>query len=56
MKCPICKKGELPPPYRFRKFDAKMKKEMAHVLLKAGYSYRQTAQFLNYKSHSSLQV
>ena len=50
MKCPICKgKGEIINPKK--KLD---KRGMAQTLIKAGFSYRQVAKFLDYKSTYSI--
>ena len=55
MKCPICKgKGELPEPRQVGRDRAKEKREMARVLRANGYSIRQIADFIGYKSPRSV--
>lgn len=55
-KCPICKgSGELEKPYGQTRDLVEVKKKMAKVLRKNGYSYRQIQRFLGYKSPRSIQ-
>lgn len=55
MKCPICKKGELPEPKGQTRYDkSEAKKKMARVLVNNGFSYRQIASFIGWKSTQSV--
>lgn len=55
MKCPLCKgKGEMSAPRRAE--DKPSKYDMARVLVKAGYSYREVADALGYKSIRSVSI
>ena len=56
-KCPVCKgKGTLPKPRKTEKeLQATQRKhEMAKTLIDAGYSYREVADLLGYKSPSTV--
>jgi len=53
IECPICKgKGKIENP--FHRYI--VKRIMAKMLRKQGYSYRQIMRFLGYKSPRSIQV
>lgn len=55
--CPVCKgKGEIAQPRTTLKEqdDINLKHDMAKTLVDAGYSYREVAKFLNYKSPSTV--
>lgn len=55
MKCPICNgSGELPEPHDRIKDKKSERREAAKVLRAAGYSIRQIADFLGYKSPRSV--
>jgi len=55
MRCPICNgSGELPEPNSRIKDDKAERREAAKVLRDAGYSIRQIAGFLGYKSPRSV--
>ncbi len=57
MKCPVCKgKGHLPEPRKVERDRTKERYEMAKVLRANGYSIRQIADFLGYKSPRSVVV
>ena len=54
MKCPVCKgKGCLPEPRKIERDRASEKKAMAKTLRANGYSIRQIADFLGWKSPRS---
>lgn len=56
MKCPICKgKGHIPEPRKVARDRAKERQSMAKVLRANGYSIRQIADFLGWKSPRSVQ-
>jgi hypothetical protein len=55
MRCPVCKgKGELPEPRQAGRDRSKERRDMAKVLRKNGYSIRQIANFLGWKSPRSV--
>jgi division protein CdvB (Snf7/Vps24/ESCRT-III family) len=55
MKCPVCDgEGVLPESYRHLRDEKEMKREMAKVLDEHGFSLRQIAKALGYKSHRSV--
>jgi ribosomal protein L15E len=57
MKCPVCKgKGHLPEPRKIERDRAQERYAMAKVLRANGYSIRQIADFLGYKSPRSVVV
>jgi hypothetical protein len=57
MKCPVCKgKGELPEPRKVARDRTRERYEMAKVLRANGYSIRQIADFLGWKSPRSVVV
>lgn len=57
MKCPVCKgKGHLPEPRSTQRDRTKDKQGMAKVLRANGYSIRQIAEFLDWKSPRSVSV
>lgn len=51
--CPVCKgRGELPHPYNLN--DVVIKKEASKLLVDAGFSYREVARLIGYKSAASV--
>lgn len=57
MKCPVCKgKGELPEPRQVLRDRTRERRDMARVLRANGYSIRQIADFLGWKSPRSVVV
>lgn len=53
-KCPVCSGvGKIPVP-RSEKSKVEQKHDMARTLVKAGYSFREVAEFLGYKSSASV--
>lgn len=55
MKCPVCKgKGNLPEPRKVARDRAAERRAMAKVLRSNGYSIRQIADFLGWKSPRSV--
>ena len=57
MKCPVCKgKGELPEPRKVARDRSKERRAMARVLRANGYSIRQIADFLGWKSPRSVML
>jgi hypothetical protein len=55
--CPICKGlGKMPRPHQTTKPDRARKAAMCKAMAKAGYSYREMAAFLGYKSKRSISV
>jgi len=57
MKCPVCKgKGSLPEPRKIERDRTHERREMAKVLRANGYSIRQIADFLGWKSPRSVVV
>ena len=56
-KCIVCRgTGALPLPFARLKDGTELKKRMAVVLVKNGFSYRQVAKFLGWKSPRSVSV
>jgi transposase len=57
MKCPVCKgNGHLPEPRKIERDRTQERYAMAKVLRANGYSIRQIADFLGYKSPRSVSV
>ena len=55
MKCPVCKgSGQLSEPRKVGRDRKKERRDMAKVLRAKGYSIRQIADFLGYKSPRSV--
>lgn len=55
MKCPICKgKGDLPEPRSTQRDKAAERRRMVRILRDAGYSIRQIADLIGYKSPRSV--
>lgn len=60
IECPVCKGlGKMPAPRNTNKTtrpDIARKKAMCKAMTKAGYSYREIAAFLGYRSKRSISV
>ena len=55
MKCPVCKgKGELPEPRSTQRDKTAERQRMVRILRDAGYSIRQIAALIGYKSPRSV--
>lgn len=57
MKCPICKgSGELPAPNGRIRDKSEERRRIARILHKSGYSYRQIAKVVGWKSPRSVML